>query len=82
MIVCTASKNLELSRGRASRALLEKAGIEMKDDCENRYPDGIEYDEIAIVKAGNLPCKKVYFVALPVWGTGHNEEKVSVIILL
>ncbi|XP_060577021.1 protein mono-ADP-ribosyltransferase PARP14-like isoform X2 [Ruditapes philippinarum] len=75
VIVCTASKNLDLSRGRASKALLEKAGSMMKDDCEQQYPDGIEYDEIAVVNAGNLPCKKVYFVALPVWGTGHDEQK-------
>ncbi|XP_053399094.1 protein mono-ADP-ribosyltransferase PARP14-like isoform X2 [Mercenaria mercenaria] len=74
VIVCTASKNLDLGRGRASRALLEKAGDDMSDDCEN-YPDGIEYGDIAVVRAGNLPCKRVYFVALPVWGTGHAEEK-------
>lgn len=73
--VCTASKNLDLKRGRASRALLDVAGDGMQVDCASKYPTGIDFSEVAVVDAGNLPCQKVFFVALPVLGTGHQELK-------
>lgn len=78
VVVCTASKDLDLARGRASNALLEIAEKDMKSDCKAKYPDGIDYGDVAIVNAGKLPCKKVYFIALPVWGTGHSEQQVCV----
>lgn len=78
VVVCTASKNLDLDKGRASKAVVQAAGSEMKEECSAKYPGGIEYDEVAVVNGGNMPCKKVYFISLPVWGTGHNEHEVGV----
>lgn len=78
IVVCTASKNLDLDKGRASKAVVQAAGSGIKDECSAKYPDGIEYDEVAVVNGGNMPCKKVYFICLPVWGTGHNEQEVGV----
>ena len=81
VVVCSSSKNLDLNRGRASKALLDIAGEEMKEDCEAKYPDGIEYGEVAMVCSGNIACKKAYFIALPVWGTGHDEQQVCFVVL-
>jgi len=76
VIVCTANKNLDLHRGRASKVIVEAAGDDLEQDTASKYPDGIDYDSIAVVNPGRLQCKKVYFVALPVAGTGTNEQKV------
>ncbi|XP_052277425.1 uncharacterized protein LOC127876354 isoform X2 [Dreissena polymorpha] len=74
VIVCTANKPLDLSKGRASRTILEAAGDGMADEVKASYPDGIDYGEVAVVNSGNLACKKVYFVALPVAGTGVLDD--------
>ncbi|KAL4231007.1 Appr-1'-p processing enzyme [Mactra antiquata] len=76
VIVCTTTKNLALARGRISKSILDSAGHEMLKDCARKYPRGIQYNEIAAVYGGNLRCKEVYFIALPVWGSGIDEEKV------
>ncbi|XP_052796100.1 uncharacterized protein LOC128228688 isoform X2 [Mya arenaria] len=81
VVVCTANKNLDLSRGRASKVILEAAGVDLINDVQSKYPNGIDYDTIAAVNPGNLPCTKVYFVALPVAGTGKDEKKVLETVL-
>ena len=75
VIVSSVSNNLDLMKGRASKALLKAAGEELQEQCRDNYPDGLDNDEIAVLNPGNLNCKKVYLVSLMKW-TGDTEEKV------
>ena len=76
VVVCTANKNLDLTKGRASSVLLEAGGNCLQDECNLKYPEGIEHGEIAVVTGGNLSCKKVYFVALPFWSGNQTDRQV------
>ena len=77
VVVCTANKNLDLRKGRASNVLLEAGGDSIQDECRSMYSEGIDYGEIAMVTGGNLSCKMVYFVALPVWSGGQTDRQVA-----
>ncbi|XP_052279984.1 uncharacterized protein LOC127877783 isoform X3 [Dreissena polymorpha] len=75
VIVCTANKPLDLSKGQVSKNLLEAAGVSMAAELQSLYPHGIDYDEVAVVSSGNLACRNVYFVALPEAGTSGSDDK-------
>lgn len=75
VIICAASRNLDLSKGRMSKSMLEAAGQEIQNECKSKYPDGIGHDEIADVKGGKMKCKRIYFVALPLYGSKGSEEQ-------
>ena len=49
-----------------------------QNECKSKYPDGIGHDEIADVKGGKMKCKRIYFVALPLYGSKGSEEQVCI----
>lgn len=59
VIVNTASKGFWKS-GEVSKAILRKAGQEMKRDL-----DKAAHDTVSITKAYNLSCKEVYHTVCP-----------------
>jgi O-acetyl-ADP-ribose deacetylase (regulator of RNase III) len=73
VLVCSGPKDLQLSNGGLSQALLEVAGDEMQEELDNNYADGIDFGEHAISKGFNLNCKYVYHVAVPKWGTNTPD---------
>lgn len=75
VIVNSSNKNLDLSKGRASKALLEAASKSLQSECNSKYPSGIDYGDVAVTGPGDLDCKKVFHGALPKW-EGPKQEKV------
>lgn len=67
-------RSLDLSRGRASKALLDAAGDGIQTECRTNYPNGIEDGEIAITSGGQLSCKAIYHGALSKYTCDEDEE--------
>ena len=68
--------DLDLSKGRASKALLDAAGTGIQAECKQKYPNGIQDGEIAVTSGGQLPCKAIYHGALPKY-SGPGDEQVN-----
>lgn len=75
MIVNTASKELNLSNGLVSASISKIGGDSIQQECKTKYPDGINFGEIAITGGGNLACKIVCHGALPQWDQGTGDSK-------
>lgn len=76
VIVNSSHRSLDLSKGRASKALLEAAGDGIQTECRTNYPNGIQDGEIAITSGGQLLCKAIYHGALSKY-TYDEGEKVN-----
>ena len=76
VIVNSADPELNLRKGRASKALLDAAGETIQDECNTGYPFGIESGEVAVTGSGNLKCRAIYHVTLPKWNN-QGDEKVG-----
>lgn len=74
VIVNSAIPELNLSKGRASKALLEAAGATIQSECNNCYPNGIKSGEVATTGSGNLKCQAIYHVTLPRWNNQGDER--------
>ncbi|XP_053390228.1 uncharacterized protein LOC128553135 isoform X2 [Mercenaria mercenaria] len=64
VIVNTTARNLDLSYGSVSLALLKEAGQELQNECRKYHPNGIKCDEIAVTDGYKLNCKKVFHISL------------------
>ncbi|XP_061184934.1 uncharacterized protein LOC133192948 [Saccostrea echinata] len=73
VLVCSGPKDLQLSNGGLSEALLRVAGREMQDELNQNYSNGVEYGDIAVSGGHRLQCKFVYHGALPKWGTSQPD---------
>ncbi|XP_061184932.1 protein mono-ADP-ribosyltransferase PARP15-like [Saccostrea echinata] len=73
VLVCSGPKDLQLSNGGLSKALLRVAGREMQDELNQNYYNGVEYGDIAVSEGHKLQCKFVYHGALPKWGTSQPD---------
>ncbi|XP_029634043.1 protein mono-ADP-ribosyltransferase PARP14-like [Octopus sinensis] len=67
VIVNSTNKQLQLSNGSISKSILNAAGPQMQDECNQKYPRGISTSEIAVTKGYKLKCKNVFHLALPPW---------------
>lgn len=74
-MVVTASKDLKLKNGIVSKSVLEAAGDDIQNACDNNYPNGIDNGEIASTRGYKLPCRFVYFVSLPTWNASSNTSQ-------
>ncbi|XP_048244823.1 protein mono-ADP-ribosyltransferase PARP14-like isoform X3 [Haliotis rufescens] len=73
VLVCPASKTLDLSYGVVAKALSEAAGTELQEDCkkEFRVNEMKEY-HMTVTPPYRLKCNNVLFVALHHWN--HRQE--------
>ena len=79
VIVDNTASSLQLKNGGLSESLLEMAGPEMQDECDNNYPNGIKIGEIAVTGGYGLNCKKVYHGTLSKWSDkSQNAITVSI----
>ncbi|KAJ8297433.1 hypothetical protein KUTeg_023964 [Tegillarca granosa] len=76
LVICTNPK-LNLRQGGLSRNLLKAAGPEIQQECSYMYPDGIQPGQIAVTKGYKLPCKAVYFCALPQLKSTREEDLMN-----
>ncbi|XP_036364701.1 protein mono-ADP-ribosyltransferase PARP14-like [Octopus sinensis] len=73
VIVNSTNKQLQLNDGSISKFILNAAGPEMQDECNQKYPQGISTFKIAITKGYNLKCKNVFHLALPSWDENYSH---------
>ncbi|XP_071137975.1 protein mono-ADP-ribosyltransferase PARP14-like [Mytilus edulis] len=75
-IVNTTSQDLNLSAGLVSQSLLRAGGSGLQDECNHKYPRGINSGEVAVTKGGNLKCKIVLHGCLEPWRSDGSTIKV------
>ncbi|CAG2214767.1 PARP10_14_15 [Mytilus edulis] len=80
VLVNSAVTDLDLSKGRASKALLEAAGDSIQSECTDQYPTGINSKTVAITGPGNLHCKAIFHVTLPRWQAQGDEKNIEVVV--
>lgn len=52
--------------GYVSKSILDAAGIELSRECRKKYPQGIEYCEVAVTSSFELKeCEKIYHGGIP-----------------
>ncbi|KAK3597472.1 hypothetical protein CHS0354_041891 [Potamilus streckersoni] len=82
VLVCSCSPDLNLSNGTLAPSLMQKAGSMLQDECNLKYPNGIENEQIAIAKGYNLYCKRVYFGTLSSWSGDGSACKKGLAVLV
>ncbi|KAL3880862.1 hypothetical protein ACJMK2_033068 [Sinanodonta woodiana] len=82
VLVCSCSPDLDLSKGGLANCLLQKAGSQLQDECNLKYPHGIQKGQVAVANGYNLHCKKVYFGSLSPWsGDGSNcKQELAIFV--
>ena len=78
VLVDSTASSLQLKYGGLSESLLEMAGPEMQDECDNNYPNGIKLGEVAVTGGYGLKCKKVYHGTLPKWS---DKSKNAIMVI-
>ncbi|XP_041356180.1 protein mono-ADP-ribosyltransferase PARP14-like [Gigantopelta aegis] len=64
VIVNSIGNGLNLSRGPISKIILEAAGPSIQEECQTKYPHGIESWGVAVTSGGNINCKQIYHISL------------------
>ncbi|XP_071127799.1 protein mono-ADP-ribosyltransferase PARP15-like [Mytilus edulis] len=80
VLVNSAVPDLDLSKGRASKALVDAAGTSLQSECTNQYPSGINSKTVAITGPGNLHCKAIFHVTLPRWKAQGDEKNIDLVV--
>ena len=75
MVVCGIGKDLALNAGGVSQALYKKYGPALQDECKNKYPQGIQYGDVAVIKHSSLKTKAVFFVTMPTWADVEDKKQ-------
>ncbi|XP_041369437.1 protein mono-ADP-ribosyltransferase PARP15-like [Gigantopelta aegis] len=79
VIVNSTPPNLNLSDGVVSRAILERAGDAIQQECNDQYQSGIKSGEIAETTGGSLSCQTIYHLTLPDW-SDQGDMKLEEVI--
>ncbi|CAG2248583.1 unnamed protein product [Mytilus edulis] len=66
-IVNTTSKDLQLGKGTVSASLLNHGGSDLQKECSKKYPNGVNYGEVAVTSGAKLQSKIVCHVSLEKW---------------
>ncbi|KAL3880951.1 hypothetical protein ACJMK2_033153, partial [Sinanodonta woodiana] len=69
-------RSLDLTKGRSSKALVNAAGDTLQAEIKKKYPGGLTSGNIAVVNAGNLNCKEIYFISLEKWNDQVTQQNV------
>ncbi|XP_029633854.1 protein mono-ADP-ribosyltransferase PARP14 isoform X1 [Octopus sinensis] len=75
VIVNSTNKSLQLNSGAVSKSILNAAGPQIQNECNEEYSRGISISEIAVTKGYNLNCKNVFHLALPYWNEYSSDSK-------
>ncbi|XP_062607832.1 uncharacterized protein LOC134269645 isoform X1 [Saccostrea cucullata] len=79
VIVCSGPKDLKLKNKGMAETMLMAAGPGLQKDCDDKYPNGIQYGDIAITGGHKLQCQFVYHGALPKWGTSGTSTPKQIL---
>lgn len=61
-----------------SSYIAETGGNIIQEECDQKFPKGIEWGQVAVTSAGNLPCKAIFHGAVASWDDGLGlSETVS-----
>lgn len=71
VLVCSGPKSLQLTNAGMAEQMLKIAGKNLQSSCDNKYPDGIDFGELAVTRGFNLKCDFVYHGALEDYSTDH-----------
>ena len=72
------TKDLTLNTGSISKAILRAAGQTLKEECSQKYPNGIKYGQVAVTGGHGLKCRNIYHSALPFIHTSEHEDALQV----
>ena len=75
VIVNSTGKDLRLHHGLASRALLERGGKRLQEECDKVAPNGIKYGEVAVTPGCQLQSPYVAHGACCAWKKGAETCK-------
>ncbi|XP_051767273.1 protein mono-ADP-ribosyltransferase PARP14 isoform X6 [Ctenopharyngodon idella] len=83
VIVNTISKDLDLSKGAVSKALLQTAGHELQSEVITAArSNNLNYGEMIITDGYKLKSSKVFHVICPFWNGGqHSADRVLIQII-
>jgi len=56
VIVNSTNRKLQLNQGFVSRALLQRGGNILQQECDQSAPSGIQHGEVVVTSGGNLRC--------------------------
>ncbi|XP_071089965.1 protein mono-ADP-ribosyltransferase PARP15-like [Haliotis cracherodii] len=73
VLVNTTTKDLNLSSGPVTKAILSGAGQSIQQQCRDNCPDGIDFGEICETDGGSLTCKQIYHSSLPAWSDDAEQ---------
>lgn len=75
---CT-NADLNLEKDSSSEDLLKAAGVEIQEECRQKYNGGIQPGYVAITTPGHLQCKALFHVVVPKQNTSsqtmHKAEQ-------
>ncbi|KAL3863407.1 hypothetical protein ACJMK2_005164 [Sinanodonta woodiana] len=75
VIVNSAAPDLKLDKGQVAKSLSGTAGPALQQDIQSRFPKGVSEREVLKGGPGNLHCKSVYHVVLPMKITENGAVK-------
>ncbi len=88
IIVNTTSEDMTLNKSAVSRAILEKAGVELQKTCNNYVENGMRLDHGQIVvtpAVGKLRCRKIIHAHVPHQGSiatsTHHCQLIEKIVI-
>ena len=75
VIVNSVGTKLRLHEGMVSKALLERGGKRLQEECDKVAPNGIKYGEVAVTPGCDLECPYVAHGACCAWKMGEETCK-------
>jgi O-acetyl-ADP-ribose deacetylase (regulator of RNase III) len=67
VIVNSTQPSLKLDAGAVSATILAAAGQALQEECNKKYPKGIDNGDVAVTKGHKLSCQEVFHVTLSSW---------------
>ncbi|GAB1599113.1 protein mono-ADP-ribosyltransferase PARP14-like, partial [Argonauta hians] len=80
IIVNSTDCGLEHQYGPIAKSILKAAGPQLREECSNKYPEGISESRVAITKGYNLNCKNIFHVYLPNWKSDLTLKNLTEIM--
>ncbi|KAH9499181.1 hypothetical protein Btru_004357 [Bulinus truncatus] len=72
VIVITVDKSLDLKKGRISQVILREAGLEIQNELDKNYQNGIKPGEFAKTSGGQLFCQNIFYACISRYKQGSE----------